>query len=79
MILQKNSFLFVKQKSDWKIFVKISKNYLQNDKRCAKTDTIFEISDTEKKQNFQMSLSIQGAFQNKRDWAKIETTGALFW
>ena len=22
---------------------------------------------------------IQGAFQNKRDWAKVETTGALFW
>ena len=22
---------------------------------------------------------LQGAFKNKRDWAKIETTGALFW
>ena len=22
---------------------------------------------------------LQSAFQNKRDWAKIETTGALFW
>ena len=24
-------------------------------------------------------VEVQGAFQNKRDWAKIETTGALFW
>ena len=29
--------------------------------------------------NPEWGKNIQDAFQNKRDWAKIETTGALFW
>ena len=26
-----------------------------------------------------LDVKLQGAFQNKRDWVEIETTGALFW
>ena len=38
-----------------------------------------EVNDAERQLADHFNEILQGAFQNKRDWAKIETTGALFW